>query len=71
MPYMSVTSTLAHVTKREGIGKFYSIDEVAELLGVSPRTVRAARLSAASMRSIGSYDDFDSTLLPRLIIGRL
>jgi excisionase family DNA binding protein len=39
---MSVTNTLAHVTKREGIGKFYSIDEVAELLGVSPRTVRRA-----------------------------
>jgi excisionase family DNA binding protein len=39
---MSVTGTLAHVTKREGIGKFYSIDEVAELLGLSPRTVRRA-----------------------------
>jgi excisionase family DNA binding protein len=42
---MSVVGPPTHVVRREGaiavnIGKFYCIDEVAELLGVSTRTVR-------------------------------
>jgi excisionase family DNA binding protein len=44
---MHASSIPAPVTRREGsiavtIGKFYSIDEVAEFLGVSTRTVRRA-----------------------------
>jgi excisionase family DNA binding protein len=44
---MQVSNTLSPVTTRErvtaaSVGKFYSIGEVAELLGVSTRTVRRA-----------------------------
>jgi len=39
---MSVTNALAHDVKRGGVGKFYSINEIAELLDLSSRTVRRA-----------------------------
>lgn len=44
---MSVVSPATHAARRDAakaanIGKFYCIDEVAELLGVSTRTVRRA-----------------------------